>query len=214
MTTTFEPGSGTMRKAKKLMFEGTKNEKIVIVGQQMVKADARFVSTEVTPFGPCDAQRERAIAAGEPAPRPFWDVVAKTKERVAALIRKNAEKRKLGEDGTQQQPQVIVQMPAGSVPAGKPAAGSPEELAAQLALFEDDPEMQDVVLLKWQQKRNALKGLAPVAGEAPSAAARPDLPSPHEEAPAAPSTPMDEPPVGTVVAEPEEPLVSQGRGRN
>lgn len=138
MSTSVEPGSGQIRKAMRTIHAGTPNEKDVPVGRIVVRSEARFNAFERTPFGPTDAINERRAAAGKPKANPFFKAVAEGANRVAAATKKMLAARKN-------------EVPAAAVVEGPK---TPEqELAEQLEVFKDDPEMQSKVFAKWQKKQ-------------------------------------------------------------
>ena len=155
-TMAFGVDSGKIKRRTRVMFPGTKAEEKVTVGQHLVKPEgAHFVASEITPYGPDDAAEKRALRDGREPPIPFRVRAARAADRIAEKRKKQAEARKLG--GADDETKVVVVQQA-AAPAGPEA-----ELAAQLAAFADEPEMQTKILVKWQKKHAEAKKAAAVA---------------------------------------------------
>lgn len=144
-------GATGLRKVK--LFEGTVAEQTAFCGAQKVLADAHFTASVYTPMGNDDAAKVRAQIAGEAPPISFREVVASpvTKRRVAYLQARKTAKAKEKSLGYEDDEPT-------SAPASVTAAvaDTPESrLAAQLAVFAGDPDMQVAVFKKWQKEQSA-----------------------------------------------------------
>ena len=142
-------GAVTARRVK--LFEGTSEEQTAACGAQRVQTDQPFIATVYTPMGCDDAAAVRARIAGEKPPVPFRETVAKSRGRIAFLQASKMAKQKEKATG------YIADAPTEAEPAAAPEGPvAPEaELAAQLAVFAGDPEMQSAVFAKWQEKQAA-----------------------------------------------------------
>jgi hypothetical protein len=148
-------GSGTRRKGKAVLFQGSKQEKTVPTGDQWVRgAESRFKSTAVSGMGPTDAINARREKNGKKPATPFYQRQAQAAGRVAARIEERKAQREQ-DNGI-----------------SRPAAGLPDqyaELATSLAQFDDDPVTQKLILDKWHANQ-AKKRKAAAAEKTPAAA--------------------------------------------
>lgn len=148
------PRNPNVRKGVATVFVGTEAERQVPTGEHFCQASGsgKYTGAAWTPFGPDDAERERAKALGQPIPEPHYKKQDRFQKRQA---QKAAERN-------------------GSAPAatGSPAAApagpmSPADVLAQrLKGFENDPEMRKLIYERWEAEQ--LAAAPPVATAAPA----------------------------------------------
>lgn len=153
---------------KKTICVGTPAEREVETAKHVVRAMGvpKYVPTEVSNIGCDDALALHAEAHGG---EPFVPI----QKRIAAKIDAGKQVSRVGDGKVHGNPTATGL--EGKV-AEPPKPGSPEELAAQLAPFAGDPDMQRLIFERWHAK-NGAKSVVPPAALA-------DVPDPPRPSPA------------------------------
>lgn len=136
-----------LRRGRMVLFPGTDAETLVETAIHEVKpgGSGKYVATVITNIGCDDALALRAKAGGQEPYIPIW-------KRVADKHAKGQKVRRVA-DG----PDIPV---AATAPVAETAPllvpGSVQELAVQLAPFENDNEMVSIITKRWQKRRDAI----------------------------------------------------------